>query len=189
MARIPAKIQRRSVRAQKAKMALDKVFRKRGRGRPGVIASQVRGRGDNYRWILSQVWDRLWPLLAKAKTEGEVVKAFQEGARPYDREFVPALAGLVIKVINEPEFPKRRKPQINFLADSLAGVGWVTPRRSRDICEQARANAKRAHHIIRYEFYVECSCGYRGKSQNHACPKCKARIDFGFGSIFGSDLT
>jgi hypothetical protein len=102
--------------------------------------------------------------------------------------FVPSLTGLVIKVMNEPKVPKRRKPRINFLADSLAGDGRVTPRRSRDICDQERMKAKRPHHIICYEFYVKCSCGYRGHSRNHACPECGARIDFGFGSIFSSAM-
>ncbi len=126
--------------------------------------SEIAGRADNNRWILNQVWDRLWPLLSEAQNEEDVIKAFQEGASPYDRAFMPFLSGLVIKVMNEPNFPKRRSPRINFLADSLAGVGCVAPRRSRDICEEERARAKRAHHIICYEFYVKCSCGYKGHS-------------------------
>ncbi len=52
--------------------------------------------------------------------------------------------------------PLRREAQINFLADSLAGRGLVSPRRSRDICAQERATEKRRHRIIRQEFYVEC---------------------------------
>ncbi len=168
---------------------LDTFLEKRGRGRPARAGfSEIRGRADNYRWIFAQVWDRLWPLLAKAKTEEDMIKAFQEGARPYDREFVPALTGLALRVLCERKFPKRREPQVNFLADSLAGVGLVTPRRSRDICEQERAAEKRAHHIIRYEFYIECSCGYKGRSRDHACRKCGAKVSFGFGLPFGPGL-
>jgi len=171
--------------AKKPNEPLDKVLQKRGRGRPArVTPTWIRGRADHNRWILNQVWDRLWPLLSKAQTEEEVIKAFQEGASPYDSWFVPALAALVLQVLREPKFPKRRAARSNFLADSVAGLGWISPRRSRDICEHERAKGKRAHHIIRYEFYVECSCGYKGRSRNHACPKCRARIDFGFGSIF-----
>ena len=49
--------------------------------------------------------------------------------------------------------------------------------------KEKRANA---HHIIRYEFYVECSCGYKGRSVDHACRKCEARIQFriGMGALF-----
>src|SRR5438132_13441161 len=72
--------------------------------------------------------------------------------------------------------------------DNMVPSCCVTPRRSRDICEQERAKAKRNHHIICYEFYVECSCGHKGRSRNHACPKCGARIFFGFGSMFNSAL-
>jgi hypothetical protein len=151
----------------------------RGRGRPPtVIASAVYGRAENYRENLEQVWDRLWPLLSNAHSEGEVTKAFQDGARPYDQNFVPGLSALTLQVLRESTLPKRRKPLQRFLADSLAGVGVVTPRRSRDICAQERAKRASAHHILRYEFYVECSCGYEGHSKNHACPKCGADILF-----------
>lgn len=189
MAKVSAKLRKRNARAEEAKIPLDTASEKRRPGRQAQVRpSEIVGRADNNRWILNQVWDRLWPLLSRAQTEEEVVKAFQEGASPYDRGFMPFLAGLVIKVMKEPKFPKRRQARINFLADSLAADGCVTPRRSRDICEQERAKAKRAHHIICYEFYVECSCGHKGRSRNHACPKCGAKIFFGLGSIFNSAM-
>ncbi len=158
----------------------------RERGRPPKIrSSEVYGRAENWRNILEQVWDRLWPLLSNAHSEGEVTKAFQDGASPYDQNFVPSLSPLTLQVLRESTLPKRPKPLQRFLADSLAGVGVVTPRRSRDICAQERAKGKSAHHILRYEFYVECSCGYEGHSKNHACPKCAAEISFplGLGSL------
>jgi hypothetical protein len=189
VSRLSVELRKRDARVKKAEIPLDTVRAKRRPGRRArVRPSEIAGRADNNRWILNQVWDRLWPLLSRAQNEEDVIKAFQEGASPYDRGFMPFLAGLVIKVMNEPKFPKRRKSRINFLADSLAGVDCVTPRRSRDICEQERAKAKRAHHIICYEFYVECSCGHKGRSRNHACPKCGARIFFGFGSIVNSAM-
>jgi hypothetical protein len=152
------------------------------RGRPPKIsASEVYGRADHWRDILDQVWDRLWPLLTSAQSEEDVTKAFQDRARPYDQTFVPGLSALVLQVLQEPTLPKRRSSLPRFLADSLAGVGVVTPRRSRDICAQERAKEAQAHHILRYEFYVECSCGYKGHSKNHACPKCGAKISFPLG--------
>jgi len=152
------------------------------RGRPATVrASEVYGRAENFRHILNQVWDRLWPLLSSAHSEEEVTKAFQTGGRPYDQSFVPGLSRLLLSVLKEPTLPKRPESMQRFVADSLAGLEVVTARRSRDICTQERAARKRAHHILRYEFYVECSCGYEGHSKNHACPKCGAEILFPLG--------
>jgi hypothetical protein len=190
MARISAKIRKRSARGKKAKIPLDRFLEKRRRGRPAKVRPpEIRGRADNNRVIFNQVWKRLWPLLSKVQAEADVVKAFQEGANPYAQQFVPSWSNLVLEILHDRKFPKRRQAQINFLADSLAGLGRIAPRTSRDICTDERAKAKRAHHIIRYEFYVECSCGYKGKSRNHACQKCRTSIDFGFASIFGPSLT
>jgi len=159
-----------------AKNVLDTFSPKRPRGRPPkVCASAIQGRADNYRGILDNVWDRLSPLLLGAQTEDEIIRAFQQEGQPYDREFIP-LAPLVLKVLKDKDFPKRRGAQINFFSDSSAGLDLVTPRRSRDICREERTKTKRAHHIIRYEFHVECSCGYVGHSRDHACPQCGAGI-------------
>lgn len=159
---------------------LDRVSVKRGRGRPfKVVRSAVSGRASNYRGLLPRIWNELEGPLLAAKTPEDVVKAF-EAAHPGSNEF-PPLAQLILEVIRDPHFPARQKARINFLADSVAGVGLVRPRRSRDICAEERAakeEAKRAPYIIRYEFYVECSCGYRGHSENHACRKCGATIVF-----------
>lgn len=174
-----------SVKIKKSKRArksvqnpLDRVLGKRRRGRPVRIkASWVRGTADNYRWILNQIWDRVGPRLLKAQTREDVVRSY-EGADigGYALEFVQ-MADLILRVLHERKFPKQsRKAKINFLADSIAAHGRVTPRSSRDICERERARIKRIHHILRYEFWIECSCGYKGRSLNHACPKCEAEI-------------
>jgi len=176
-------MKRRQRVAKGLKKPLDRFPAKPGRGRPTRMRpSEIVGRAFNYRMILGQVWDRLWPLLSEADSEEAVTKAFQDGAQPYTQNFVPGLVRLTLTVLCERRFPKRRQPQINFLADSLAAVGVVTPRRSRDICAEWRAkekDAQKAHRIIRYEFYIECSCSYKGRSQDHACPKCGASIEFG----------
>jgi hypothetical protein len=119
--------------------------------------------------IFGHVWDRLRKPLLAAKSEMEVIKVFEENAQPYTREFMPRLAKLVLKVIRELKFPKRREAQINFLADSLAGYGAISARRSRDICEIERK--KKIHQIIREEFYIVCSCGYKGPALQGACPQ------------------
>ncbi len=177
-------MQKRERTAKKLKNLVDRLSRKRGRGRPPKVRySEIRGRADNYRFILGQVWDRLWPRLSRAQTDQEVIDAFVEEAQPYAPKFMPSLASLVFRVLREPKFPKRPEAQINFLGDSLAGLDYVAPRRSRDICQKDRVREKRAHHIIRYEFYVECSCGFKGRSRNHACRECGAEIDFGLSGL------
>jgi len=60
--------------------------------------------------------------------------------------------------------------QIHFLADSVAGQGFVTPRRSREICAEERA--KKKYFIVRREYYIECSCGYKGPALDGACRDC-----------------
>lgn len=170
---------KRKKAAPKPGNPLDTFSKKRTRGRPRrVIPSEIKNRADNYRLILNQVWDRLWPLLAQAQTQEDVIGAFNEGARPYAQEFMPALAGLVLEIMRERKFSERRKPRINFLADSLAGRDWVRPRRSRDICanERAKQHGTSPHKIIRKEFYIECECGYKGPARDNACRKCGAEI-------------
>ena len=155
----------------------------RSRGRPWKVRpSEVIGRAENYRGILAQVWSKLRsPLLASRNGE-EVIKAFQAHAEPYAGEFVPRLAHDILRVIGEPKFPKREKPQIGFLADSLAGRPSVELRTSRDICGEARAKElkKSPHKIVRKEFYIECSCGYQGPARDNACRKCGAEIPLSF---------
>ncbi len=178
MSKTSAKVKTRARGLRKAKNPLDTVSEKPRRGRPAKIkASWVRGRADNYRFILDQIWDRISPRLLKAQTREDVVASY-EGANigGYALEFVQ-MADLILKVLKERKFPKQsRKAQINFLADSIGGYGAVTPRSSRDICVKERARIERLHHILRYEFWIECSCGYKGRSLNHACPKCEAEI-------------
>src|SRR5258708_27454365 len=139
--------------------------------------SVITGRADNYRWILNQIWDRISPRLLKAQTREDVIGSY-EGADigGYALQFVQ-LADLILQVLKERKFPKQsRKAHINFLADSIGAHGLVTPRSSRDICERERARIERLHHIVRYEFWIKCSCGYQGRSLRHACPKCEAEI-------------
>jgi len=166
--------------------ALDTFSKKRSRGRPYKIrASEVIGRAYNYRLILSQIWDRLEEPLLKATTEEEVLQAFEQTS--YKQEFV-LMGSLILAVLREPDFPKKdREARIGFLADSLAARGVVTPRSSRDICAKERAKERRksAHKILRHEFYIECSCGYKGPALDNSCRKCGAEIGFSLHELTG----
>lgn len=174
---------------KKSQNPLDTFSEKRGRGRPYKIrASEVVGRAYNYRIIFGQIWDKLKEPLLKATTEEEVLGAFEQTT--YKQEFAP-MGSLILSVLREPEFPKRdRQARIGFLADSLAARGVVTPRSSRDICtrERARERRKSTHKILRHEFYIECSCGYKGPARDSACRKCGAKIGFSLPEIMGRGL-
>ena len=170
---------------------LDSLLEKRGRGRPfDVLHSEVIGRADNYRDIFGRVWSSLRDPLIDANTVEEVIEAFQKHADAYAREFVPRLAEDILKVIREPKFPKRSAAQIGFVADSLAGRPNVEPRTSRDICakERMKEGAKSRHKILCKEFYVECSCGYKGPAKNNACRKCGAEISLLSGMLSGTQF-
>lgn len=149
-----------------------------------MIAKEIAGRAENYRWIFDRVWDELWPLLAKANTEQEVDQAFHKGASTYYKRSDVWSPALVLGIIHEPKFPKTRDAQVNFFADSLAALGEVAPRSSRDICAKYRAEQKRANHIIRFEVWIECSCGFKGLSVDHACPECDSEVPFPWHSAF-----
>jgi site-specific DNA-cytosine methylase len=185
---------------------LDTVLGRRGRGRPPkMLATEVFGRARNYEWILELLWEPLREPLLHAQTEEEIIKAFTENAGSYAREFVPALAPLILQVLRDRRFPKRdpkprkgrlkpRKlkpnPRIVFLADSLAGRGSISPRRSRDVCarERAKERTKSKHRILRWEYYIECSCGYRGPARSNACRKCGAQIPPSLGPLLSPGL-
>src|ERR1700688_4785681 len=151
-----------------ARNPLDRFSLRRGPGRPvKVVPSAVRGRADNWRVSLARFWGDLEGPLLAAESQDDVSKAF-EAVLPGNNEFPPH-SEVIFRALNDPKFPKRKKARINFLADSSAGLGVVTPRRSRDICSEERAVDVQRQQILRYEYWVECSCGYKGISQNHSC--------------------
>jgi hypothetical protein len=171
---------------------LDGGLAKTGRGRPGVAQSEVVGRAENYRRMFwterlrgrkgNKEWVRdkpyAWAVaLVAAKTSDHAMRALDSAPIHIQSQFKPLVA-LILGVLKERDFPKRQDNQFDFLAESLAARGDVSPRRSRDICAQARANerAKSPHRILRKEFYIECSCGYKGPALNDACRKCGAQM-------------
>jgi len=171
----------KNIRSQKnADFALDTTSEKQARGRPRKIEPDwVRGTADNYRYVFGLIWRHIWPGLSKAQTQQDVIQAI---SRPEVGSYALDLiqkADLILQIVRDPKFPKRNaEAQINFIADSIGGHGLVTPRTSRDICAKERERIKRIHRILCYEYYIECSCGYKGSSRNHGCPKCEAVIQF-----------
>lgn len=181
-------MQKRHKLPRKPEKALDAFSEKRRRGRPEKIPrSWIIGRAPNYRTSLEYVWPKLSGPLLAANTDEQVIEAFEQYAQPYANNFVPSFASDILALIHDPHFPKRAKAQIGFLADSLAGRPEITARRSRDICAEERAiqRAKSPHRILRKEFYIECSCGYKGPARNDACRKCGAEIPLSLGHFPG----
>lgn len=174
------------------------LIERRGRGRPPKMpASEIVGRAYNYRgmfwwyrlhgnkkdptkneWVRDKPQPWAIQLLASqnaADAEGALESNSQNQAL---RPLIP----LILKVLGERSCPKTTEKKLDFLADSLAGVGVVSPRRSRDICASARSKekTKSQYKIIRHEYYVECECGYIGPACENACRKCGAEIPFLF---------
>lgn len=135
--------------------------------------SEVYGRALNYRTIFGKVWDKLAEPFLKTTSEAEVLQALETHAPQYVGQFAPSLVRLIFEVVHHPKFPKRHEPQINYLADSLAALGWVRPKRSREIVAQelAKERAKLKHRVLRREFYIECTCGYQGPAYKGRCPR------------------
>jgi hypothetical protein len=159
---------------KKSKRVLDTFWQEPRRGRPGVSAYEIAGRADNLRYQFGIQWQKIGEGLLTAKTVADV-NALLTGSY-LERELLPHLAKTVLTTLNDPKFPKRSKAQINFLADSLAALGEVSPRRSRDICTAERTRRKTQHRIIRQDFYIECTCSYEGPAKHSKCPGCGTAV-------------
>ncbi len=145
--------------------------KKRGRGRPREIDPWiVVGTANTYRIQFAQFWPKLGARLLAAQSPEEVAIAVREEAAGISASLDPH-SELILRIRSDPKFPRARSTsQINFLADSLAGQGLVTPRRAREICAEERA--KKKYFIVRREYYIECSCGYQGPAMDGACRDC-----------------
>ena len=120
--------------------------------------------------MLLQFWTKLGPRLLAAQSPEEIARAVQEDASGITASVVP-FSELILQILRDPKFPRARSAsQIHFLADSLGGQGFVTPRRSREICAEERSKVR--HVIVRREYYIECSCGYQGPAFDGACRNC-----------------
>ena len=117
-----------------------------------------------------------WGKLEIAKTEEEAAFAFERVPPPY-RERLNLWAAAIPEWAIEGKFPKLNlKRKMRHLADSVAAEGLLTPRRCRDVCyEERKRQAQRQAQlgmIIRREFYIECTCRYRGPAKGGGCPRC-----------------
>jgi len=111
-----------------------------------------------------------------AESKSDLIAALQ-GADEYTRSLLVDRWGAAILLwVKEKKHPQHNEAILRHLADSIAGEGIVSPRRSRDICGKLRRERKKRGQIKRAEFYVECTCGYQGPAIRNACPKCGAPV-------------
>ena len=149
---------------------------KRGR-RPMLPQDAVTLRASTYERELNEVWETLERPLLNSKTSHEVTEAFKKSAGFCAADFVPRLSSDILLLLKDPDLPQRALPRTRFLARSLGGRPNLSFRRSRDICEEVDREEKRKspYRILRREFYIECSCGYRGPALDDGCRKCGAQ--------------
>jgi hypothetical protein len=147
--------------------------KKRRGGQRKVDPQIVLGNADALREQFSYAWQRLGNELLAAGSAAETWDVVKSGKGIINNmDFL--FAERIFQILHDPKFPRLRvKAQIHFLADSLGASGLVTPRRSREICAAERAKVR--HVIVRREYYIECTCGYKGPARNGACDICGTR--------------
>lgn len=134
---------------------------------------EIAGRAYHYGLVFGQCWKDIREEILAAKSADEITETFKRSAEPFASYFIPHQSEAILKVVADSKFPKRAAAQIRYLADSLAGVGLVTPRRSRDIVAEERNRVR--YKIVRQDYYIACTCGYEGPASKGACPGCGTR--------------
>jgi hypothetical protein len=113
-----------------------------------------------------------WGKLETAKTKEEAASAFERIPSPYKERLNLWLTAIPEWAL-EGKFPKTNlERKMRHLADSVAAEGFLTPRRCRDVCLEERKRQAQLGMIFRREFYIECTCSYRGPAKGGGCPQC-----------------
>jgi hypothetical protein len=144
----------------------------RGRKRRIHSANVVRAANDLFE-ILELCKEQIdWGKLETSRTEEEAASAF-ERVPPRYRERLNLWLAAIPEWALEGKFPSTNlERKMRHLADSVAAEGVLSPRRCRDVCLEERKRQGRLGMIFRREFYIECTCGYRGPAQGGGCPQC-----------------
>jgi len=177
-----------SKRPTQSKSDLTRSRKKAGR-RAKIRPSEVVNRAYDLKLTFEIAEKQLdWTKLLAAQSVQDVIAAFGTMDEVYRRKFLYK-PELILQCLKDRKFPKlNRKAQEEFIADSLAGDGRISIRRSRDICGEGRAKERQQGKILRREFYIVCSCCYEGPALRDACPDCGAIVsylDFATGFTFG----
>lgn len=153
-------------------------------GRRPVLPPQwsVAARADHLLRLLSDTRDCLdWENLLRAQSVHDVRKALgsKEWAHEMKELWKYTENGLLfLDWLRERKFPRfERRAQMRHFAESIAAPsfgyrGKISLRRSRDLCWKEREHGT----ILRVEYYIECSCRYKGPVKDQKCPRCGAEI-------------
>jgi len=149
------------------------------RGRKQVLKPEiVVEHADYVLKVVASLQDRIaWDKLEAARTEAEVESAIAR-VPPFYREILRERLAAILMWVREGKFPKKNlERKMRHLADSVAGDVHYSPRRSRDICYEYRKRpvSKQVGMILCREYYIECTCGYRGPASRGACARCGTR--------------
>jgi hypothetical protein len=183
MAKRSAKFSQRKKSSTTPKNSLDADLKRR-RGRPvKVDHSLVVTRS---KWLVENL-ERAWPgplgpALLAAQNVADVAKAFEDAH--IGQVVSPELFPLLLTIVRDNDFPKRPKAQPRFLGESLAGWGVMSATTAREVCAAERKKPAPPR-ILRFEFWIECSCGYSGPSRDWGCPKCPAVIPLEWRAALG----
>ena len=147
----------------------------RGR-KPRIHAENVVRAANELFTLLEFCKDRIdWGKLELAKTVNEAASAIERVPSPY-RERLNLWLTAIPEWALEGKFPKTNlERKMRHLADSVAAEGFLTPRRCRDVCLEERKRQAQPGMIFRREFYIECTCGYRGPAKGGGCLQCGTR--------------
>jgi hypothetical protein len=157
--------------------ALTAFQEKRGRKR-ALNPETVVEHADYVLKVVASLKDRIeWDKLEAARTEAEAESAIAR-VPPFYREILRDRLDAILMWVREGKFPKKNlERKMRHLADSIGGDTLISPRRSRDICYEYRKRpvSKQVGMLLCREFYVECTCGYRGPASRGACARCGTR--------------
>ena len=153
----------------------------RPKKRPGpksqLFGNTVLSADHAYKILNSCADDLHLEALTISSNEMEIEAALWKIDEPNRAYVLRRWSVAILMWVKEKRYPKKNRQAIlRHLADSIAGEGNVSPRRSRDICSKLRREVRSVGKIIRREFYVECTCGYRGPARHDACPDCGAPV-------------
>lgn len=150
---------------------------KRGRKRvlrPGIVVEHA----DFVLKVVACLKDEIaWDKLEAARTKAEAEPAIAR-VPPFYRKILRDRLTAILKWVKEGKFPKKNlERKMRHLADSIGGDVLLSPRRSRDICYEYRKRpaSEQDGMLLSREFYVECTCGYRGPAKRGACARCGTR--------------